>query len=363
MVKSLTKKLDVIKMKLVDAIIYKRGMIMKKMKKLAVVFLLLLSTTMLYGCWWETPKVITGRYFREAKSGHADIQKLFAMIEEESNQSIKEDFNGNSLSKETQNKLLKKLKGIDYKVESGNIDGDTARVRVNIKGMDLNIVVGKSIEETFSYIHEQSLSGAKISEKDSNAYFDNLVNKYLDQVTYSDRVSYVDVEKVDKKWSVKESAAISKLLLGIDEYTFSSENQDSEAVQAMTLNTPFTVETENGNYNLTIEGASSIGNGWWSELDGSQVVALDYNYENISFGVNNVTMLYIGESAFQVLEDEGNIVDIYVMPDEKNLPENIGIGEKCTATATFKVKNDSKNLNLVFTRGSRKICKITVPIN
>lgn len=363
MVESLTKNLDVIKMKLVDAIIYKRGMIMKKMKKLAVGLILIISTTMLYGCWFETPRVNTDSYFRDVKKGRTDVQKLFAMVEEESKQNIKEDFNGNNLSKETQNKLLKKLKEITYKVESENIDGDRARVRVNVKGMDLNIIVGKSIEETFSYMHEQSLSGVKISEKDSNAYFDNLVNKYLDQVTYSDRVSYIDVEKVDKDWTVKESAAISKLLLGIDEYTFGNENQDSEAVQAMSLNTPFTVETEMGNYNLTIEGSRAIGNGWWSELDGSQVVALDYNYENISFGVNNVTMLYIGESAFQVLDDERNIVDIYVMPDEKNLPENIGIGGKCSATATFKVKNDSKNLNVVFTRGSRKICKITVPIN
>ncbi len=362
MVESLTKNLDVIKMKLVDAIIYKRGMIMKKMKKLAVGLILIISTTMLYGCWWQNPDFITHSYFGDAKNGHADIQKLFTMMEDESNQNIKRDFNGNSFSQETQNKLLKKLKGIDYKVESENIDGDRARVRANIKGMDLNIIVGKAMEETFSYIHEQAISGVQISEKEKNDYFDNLVNKYLDQVTYSDRVSYVDVEKVDKKWIVKESAAISKLLLGIDEYTFSSENQNPEKVQAMNLNTPFTVETELGNYNLTIEDARAIGAGKWYEFGVNKVV-LDYNYENISFGVNNVTMLYIGESAFQVLDDEGNIVDTYPTSEESRIPENIGIGEKCSATVTFKLKSDSKNLNVVFTRGSRKICKITVPIN
>lgn len=362
MVESLTKNLDVIKMKLVDAIIYKRGMIMNKMKKLAVGLILIISTTMLYGCWFETPRVNTGSYFRDVKKGRTDVQKLFAMVEEESKQNIKQDFNGNSFSEETQNKLLKKLKGIDYKVESENIDGDRARVRANIKGMDFNIIVGKAMEETFSYIHEKSLSGVQMSEKEKNAYFDNLVNKYLDQVTYSDRVSYIDVEKVDKDWIVKESASISKLLLGIDEYTFGNENQDSEAVQAMSLNTPFTVKTEMGNYNLTIEGAKAIGEGKWYEFGVNQVV-LDYNYENISFGVNNVTMLYIGESAFQVLDDEGNIVDTYPTSEESRTPENIGIGEKCSATVTFKLKSDSKNLNVVFTRGSRKICKITVPIN
>ncbi|MBS5948918.1 MAG: hypothetical protein KIC47_01155 [Clostridium sp.] len=62
---------------------------------------------------------------------------------------------------------------------------------------------------------------------------------------------------------IKENDKISKLLLGIDESTFNGENsgnteesqEGAVAIQEMTLNTLFTVETESCDYKLTIEGA------------------------------------------------------------------------------------------------------------
>ena len=58
-----------------------------------------------------------------------------------------------------------------------------------------------------------------MSEEESNAYYDSLFIKYLDEVTYSERTSDIELTKVDGEWKIKEDKSILKLLLGIDEST------------------------------------------------------------------------------------------------------------------------------------------------
>lgn len=99
------------------------------------------------------------------------------------------------------------------------------------------------------------------------------------------------------------------------------------------------------------------------EEEVKQVVILDYSYENISFGEKDGSDLYIDEYAFQVLDDEGNVLDTYPIYDENRTPKNTLVGGKCKASATFGVNSDSKNLNVTFKRGSQKVAKIIVPIN
>ena len=345
---------------------------MKNLKKLAVILVMMLSTTLLYGCGGSTPTDVVNKYFKKVKSGDTDIQQLVAMVEEESGEVSEETLEEDSFSEETQKELLEKIKKIEYKVNSETVNGDNATVNVTVKGMDFNIVLGKVMQEAFSFIFAQAFSGDEMSEEESNAYFNELLNKYLDEITYSERTLDVALTKVDKEWKIKETDVMSKLLLGIDESTFSDENEitieedenEVAEVQEMTLNTPFTVETENGNYNLTIEGARATEErNEFSEKEVKQVVILDYNYENISFGESIGTDLYIDEYAFQVLDDEGNVLDTYPIYDENRTPKDTPVGGKGTASATFGVNSDSKNLNVTFKRGSEKVAKIIVPIN
>ena len=132
----------------------------------------------------------------------------------------------------------------------------------------------------------------------------------------------------------------------------------------MTLNTPVTVETESGNYNLTIEGARATEErNEFSDKEVRQVVFLDYTYENISYGEKDGSDIYISEYDFQVLDDEGNVLDTYPVFDENRYPKATPAGGKCKASATFGVPTDSKNLNITFKDGNKKIAKIIVPIN
>ena len=339
---------------------------MKNLKKLSVILIFILATVSLYGCGGNSPKDVVNEYFKKVKSGDSDIKNLFTMVEENTKQENKEALNKDSFSEETQNKLLDKMKGITYTVNSETIDGDNAKVNVTVKGMDFNIVLGKAMQEAFSYLFTQSLSGTQMTDEESDTYFNQLISKYLDEVTYSERTEDIELTKTDKKWKIKEGSAISKLLLGIDESTFGEGNNKTESVatQEMTLNTPFTVETESGNYILTIEGARATEErNQFSDKKVKQVVMLDYTYENISFGEKSGNDLYIDEYAFQVLDDEGNVLDTYPVSDKNRIPKETPVGGKCKASATFGVNSDSKNLNVTFKRGNQKVAKIIVPIN
>ncbi|KLE15974.1 DUF4878 domain-containing protein [Clostridium sp. C8] len=338
---------------------------MKGLKKLSLLLVMMLTTTLLYGCGGPSPTDVVNEYFKKMQNGDMDVQKLFAMAEEGTKE---ENVESDSFSEDTQKKLLEKMKAITYKVNSETVDGDNAKVNVTVKGMDLNIVLAKVMQEAFSFILSQAFSGVEMSEEENNAYFDSLLNKYLDEITYSERTSDVLLTKVDKEWKIEESEALSKLLIGIDSSTFSdseggtgSDSETPVATKEMTLNTPLLVETENGNYNLTIEGARATDKrNEFSEKEVKQVVFLDYTYENVSFDKND---LYIDEYAFQVLDDEGNVLDTYPVYDENRTAKDTPVGGKCIASGTFAVPTDSKNLNVTFVRGSQKVAKIIVPIN
>lgn len=338
---------------------------MKNLKKLALILVMILSTVSLYGCGGNSPSDVVNEYFKKIKSGATDIENVFAMVEEEAEQND-EALGKDSFSEETQKKLLDKMKEITYKVNSETIDGDNAKVNVTVKGMDFNIVLGKTMQEALGYLFTQALSGVEMSDEENDAYFNTLINKYLDEVTYSERTLDVELTKVDKEWKIKEGDAILKLLLNIDESTFGGESEEKSTVatQEMTLNTPFTVETEQGNYILTIEGARATEErNEFSDKEVKKVVILDYTYENISFGEKDGSDLYINEYAFQVLDDEGNVLDTYPVYDENRSAKETPVGGKCKASATFGVTTDSKNLNVTFKRGNEKIAKIIVPIN
>lgn len=341
---------------------------MKKFRSLALILVMMLSTVLLYGCGGKTPTNVVDEYFKKVKSGDTDVQQLFSIVGEEigNEEGANEVSENDNLSEELQNKLLEKLKEINYTINSETIDGDNAKVNVTVKGMDLNVVLGKVIQEAFSYSIAQAFSGTEMSEEESDSYFNSLFVKYLDEITYSDRTLDIELTKIDKEWKISENDTIAKLLFNIDGSTFGGESEEESTVatQEMTLNTPITVETESGNYNLTIEGARATEErNEFSDKEVKQVVFLDYTYENISYGEKDGSDLYISEYDFQVLDDEGNVLDTYPVSDENRYPKATPVGGKCKATATFGVPTDSKNLNITFKDGNKKIAKIVVPIN
>lgn len=337
---------------------------MKNLKKL-IMLLVVIMTTALYGCGGSKPTDVVDEYFSNIQKGNTNVKELFAMAKEEVNT---EEMESDSFSEEPARKMLDKLKALTYKVNSEEINGDSAKVNVTVKGMDLAVVIGKVMQESFGYIITQAFSGMEMSEEESNKYFDDLFNKYLDEVTYSERTEDITLTKVDNEWKIEESDVLSRLIMGIDSSTFDglNEEESSEKVEPkdMAINEPFTVETEDGSFIITIEGARATEErNEYSEKDVKKVVFLDYNYENSSYDDGSGLDLYISEYNFQVLDDEGNVLDTYPVSDDNRSSKETPVGGKCKSTAVFGVPTDSANLKVTFNFSNKKLGKITLPIN
>ncbi|MEA5008227.1 hypothetical protein [Clostridium tyrobutyricum] len=133
----------------------------------------------------------------------------------------------------------------------------------------------------------------------------------------------------------------------------------------MKLNQPFEVKTESGNYTLTIEGARKTDKrNSLSEKKVKEVVFLDYTYDNKSFGEKDNANLLIDNTTFQVLDDEGNVLDVYPTSDENRQVLEVPAGGKCKASEAYALDTNSKHLKVIFIRGTtgEKISTITVDI-
>ena len=189
---------------------------MKNFKKLSVLIATMLTTTLLlYGCGAKNPRDTVNEYLKKVKKGDMNVQELVDGIEEQEEEKLEND----SFSEDTKKKLIKKIKGMTYKINGETIDGETAKVNVTVKGPDLNIVITRVMQEAMGFILTQSISGTEMTEEQNNTYFDDLFSKYLDEVTYSERTSDISLIKVNDQWKIEEDNFLSTLLFGIGNST------------------------------------------------------------------------------------------------------------------------------------------------
>lgn len=184
---------------------------MKYVKQLSVV-LVLIITTALVGCNANTPSDVVSEYFDKVKKGDTSAKELFAVVEESGQEVLDED----GVSKEVTDKLIKKMKKLTYKINSEEINGDTAKVNVTVNSMNFGEVFGKVLAESMGYFMGQAFSGVEMSDEDSENYMNDLLSKYLDEVSYSDKTDDITLSKIDGKWKIDESESLVKLVMGLD---------------------------------------------------------------------------------------------------------------------------------------------------
>ena len=124
--------------------------------------------------------------------------------------------------KELTDKLLKSMKKLTYKINSEEVNGDTAIVNVTVNSMDLGWVFAKVIQESFSYALAQAFSGMEISDEEGERYINDLTIKYLDEVSHSEKTDNILLNKVDDEWKIDENESLTKLVIGIDSSVFES---------------------------------------------------------------------------------------------------------------------------------------------
>lgn len=340
---------------------------MNYFKKLLSFCVMVVLTVGLVGCGTKSPSKVVSESLDAIKNG--DNTVFSDTLNSEISNAEDQDDSTQQYS-ESMKKVAESIKNITYNVNSETIDGDNATVNVTVTGPDMADVFSQFLQKAFADAFSQAFSGQALSEEETNERYDNILSGLLDNAKDTDRTMNIDLVKDNGEWKIKDEDQLVKLVLNLDPDALknlsgndASDKSDKKEVKEMTLNVPFTVETKSGNYNLTIEGAHTTDErNQFSDITANKVVVLDYSYENISFGTDSNQDLYIDGSAFQVLDDEGNVLDTYPVSDENRIPKATPVGGKSKGAVAYALNTDSKNLNVTFKRGNEKVAKIVVPI-
>lgn len=138
--------------------------------------------------------------------------------------------------------------------------------------------------------------------------------------------------------------------------------QKANSIPEMVLNEPLKVETEYGDYTVTISGATDVSSDPIFGEDGKKAVRLAYSYTNESFEGENSDLL-IDMSAFQVVDDTGTIVNKASTFSNDGQPIATPIGATCNAAVFYYLENNSDNITVTFYRGNNeKLGRVIVPI-
>ncbi|QAT39847.1 DUF4878 domain-containing protein [Clostridium sp. JN-9] len=337
---------------------------MKKFKVIVVFLLISTFTIGIYGCGIKSPTNTVKDYLEEIKEGENGD---FSNLVNKTLSSNKENTVKETTKDETNKKLIDSMKKMTYTINSEKTNGNNATVNVKINGPDVESVIVDFMQKAITMSLTQGLSENKPNNEETDKLYENLFANCMNNVKYTDRTGDISLTKTDGKWKINSTDSLAKLLMNIDSALLNSKTDasktNSNQIKEMTLNTPFNVDTEIGRYNLTIEGATLTDKrNEFTDKKVNKVVILNYSYTNESFGKNDGTDLYIDENAFQVLDDEGNVLDTYPVYDDNRKAQNTPVGGKSKGSIAYGLTTDSKNLNVTFIRGNNKVSKITIPI-
>lgn len=135
------------------------------------------------------------------------------------------------------------------------------------------------------------------------------------------------------------------------------------AIPEMKLGEPFEVKTELGTYTLTVNSIKTTSErNEFEKEQPKQVIVIDYSYNNKDFAGGDGQKLYIDESAFVIMDGEGNVLRTYPVAMNK-IPQAVPVGGKSNATIAYGVPTDSKTIRLQFERQNKPIGEMVVETN
>lgn len=133
-------------------------------------------------------------------------------------------------------------------------------------------------------------------------------------------------------------------------------------IPEMKIGEPFEVKTEFGSYTLTINSIKTTDErNQFEKEQPKQVIVVDYTYDNKSFGEKDGRRLRVDDSAFVVMDEEGNILRTYPVVMDK-MPQEAPIGGKSNVTLAYGVPTDSKTIRLRFEREYKPVGEMVVDI-
>ena len=147
-----------------------------------------------------------------------------------------------------------------------------------------------------------------------------------------------------------------------------TQKQEQEKVQTedklteIKIKEPFKVKTESGDYTVTINSIKTTNErNEFEDKQPKQVIVVDYDYNNKSFKPSNGMKLLVDQTAFVVMDGEGNVLRTYPVAMDEN-PKPIPVGGKLHATIAYGVPTDSKEIKLQYERSNGPIGEMVVEI-
>lgn len=135
---------------------------------------------------------------------------------------------------------------------------------------------------------------------------------------------------------------------GCNQDKIDTKNQNETSDKTKATAEPFLVSSENGDYKVTLEKlriTDKRNDDFKDEFQ--KVVFLDYTYENIGFGDDELSLV-IEADAFELLDSNNNVLKAYPVSEENKIPQLISKGSKCSASSAYALNSDSKDLTISF---------------
>lgn len=170
----------------------------------------------------------------------------------------------------------------------------------------------------------------------------------------------------------KENAELKEEIKELKEGSSSDDDSDSSnsTLAEMKVNEPFLIETDKGDYTVTILQARKTD--WWQRSNNGDtsktIIALAYEVENIDFKTGQTTYdgrdgVLVDSSAFRVSDENGYILDMDNSSfSDYGYPEIVEVGYKSKEELPYIVDGDTSYLDVVFYRSTGDVAEIRIDV-
>lgn len=172
--------------------------------KLKVMLIAILSMVALTGCSSVSPSKVVESYFNEIKLGeNADVENYLSDAANSAEKNIDSEAEEDPVMNEAIKLYLEKL---NVKTISENIDGENAKVEVEVSGLNFGKLIIEVLQESIASM----FSGSEVADSEISTSF-------LEKVKISEvesRKGEVNLSKSDKEWKINVDDNLMSLVFG-----------------------------------------------------------------------------------------------------------------------------------------------------
>lgn len=175
-------------------------------KRFSILITLIFSMFLLTGCLSaSTPEEVVKNNFKDISTelSNDTTKNMLSELVSSKNDNVNEDL---------ANALVDSLSKIQVTTTGEEINGDTAKVNVSVKGVNLQTVISSYITRCMA----ESSSVKDASEEEVTKFAQNLLIDELNKATLEDRTGVINLTKdSDNNWVISQDDDYTTALMGV----------------------------------------------------------------------------------------------------------------------------------------------------